>query len=225
MHRAALSVGCALLLLSSGLSAATLSRRPAPIHGVYSGEAVVHALGGAGLMIALDEAGHGVATQTFLVTTDRPLPSGLDLRSTSARIEHRADGLYVALPREHRVLVFSIPGLASQAERPDLAWTGLDVTEIGGVTGLAEYRGSSRVLLPLDDVEAGRVPPVLRAMIAARDKVPQNQPGPTSGDGSGCQTSCSVNCGNGSNCTLTCTGGRCGSCTCVTNFGASCSCS
>jgi hypothetical protein len=146
MHRGDLYVYCALLL-SSGLSAAPLAQRPKPIHGVYNGETVVHALGTAGLMVALDEAGRGVATRTFLVTTSRPLPPGLDLRSANARVEHRGDGLYVALPREHRLLVVPLPGQGSVANRQDLAWTGLDVTEIGGVTELAEYRGSSQVLL------------------------------------------------------------------------------
>lgn len=223
MNCRALAVYAASLLLSTALSAATDAKAPTAITGVYSGEAVVHALGSTGLMIALDEAGRGVATRAFLVTTARPLPSDLDLRSTNARVERRGDGLYVALPREHRLLVLSLPGLDSRANRPDLAWTGLEIMEIGGVTGLAEYRDGSRVLLPLDDVEAGRVPPTLRSVITAADLGPQNQPGPTS-DGSGCPTSCSVHCGNGSTCSLTCAGGRCGSCTCVTNFGASCTC-
>jgi hypothetical protein len=164
MTRAALAVPAALLFLSSALPAAAAGEDPAappkPHVVVYRGEAVVHALDGTSLMIALDEAGEGRVTRTFLVSTDEPLPTGLDLRSRDATIESRKDRYYVALPREHRLLVFTMAGESSRPSAPEPAWSGLEITRIGGVNAWGNGRGAVKHLpLTLDDVEAGRLPP------------------------------------------------------------------
>lgn len=165
MNRTTLSVCAALLLLSSALPATPAAKVRTTVPGVYRGEVVVHALGSVGLMIALDEAGRGLLTQTFLVTTDQPLPAGLDLRSTDASVAYRKDAYYVVLPREHRLLVLSFPDQSSQASEPDPAWTGLEITRIGGLNAWGQGLGSPQHLpLTLDDVEAGRIPPALLAL-------------------------------------------------------------
>jgi len=162
MARAVLSVPAALLRLSSALPATPEATACGEISGVYTcrGEAVVHALDSESLMIVLDEAGQGLVTQTFLISTDQPLPAGLDLRSKDAKIEYRRDGYYVALPREHRLLVFTLSEDSPRASEPDPAWTELEITRIDSVNAWGRGPGAIKNLpLTLDDVQAGRLPP------------------------------------------------------------------
>jgi hypothetical protein len=169
MARTALSLGAALLILSSALPANTADQDSAanPRDHVYTsaGEVVVHAIGDQGLLLAVDKEGRGVVTETFLVTTYRPLPAGLEFRSTDAKVEYRKDAVYVTLPRAHRLLVISYPDDESREGGPDPrpARQEPGVTRIGSLSTLSDGPNFpwSRTPITLDDVQAGRLPRVM----------------------------------------------------------------
>jgi hypothetical protein len=178
----------------------------------------------------LDELGEGAATKVFVAGVGHDLQNTISLRSAGARIQRRDDTLYVALPREHVLVVFSRGRIRSAASvgagtptgKSLLPWARTEVTTIDDLTMLAEYSGKLRMNLPLDDAQQGSFGPGLEAVFAA-GQTPQNQPGPTDGgSGGGCAASCTVSCRDGGACNVSCPTHQCAMCTCV--GGTSCYC-
>lgn len=212
------------LIVGGMLSLSPLAVAVEPPHeltGSYAGESVVRSLGESSLVVALDENGEGIASRLFFVETSHPIDA-LSLRSAVSRIQQTRDGLRVSLPREHRVLVFSLAGTDKEAvePRPDASpGPRLEVTRFDGVRSIREYHGNLSRWLP-PDVTLGAIGAKgLQAFTAA--DLDQQDYG-NNGGGGGCVRSCSMTCGDGSSCTANCGSGQCGSCSCT--FGASCSC-
>ena len=157
MPRTALSLGAALLFLASAIPAAAAA---------YTGEAVVRPLGSKALMVALDEAGHGVVTHTFVMRMHGSLPAGLALRSAHAEVEYRKDAIYVTLPSAHRRLKLPYPSgddnddSAKSSPDPAPVRQANGITEIDGMSGFSDgvrFLAWKRTVT-LDDVEADRLP-------------------------------------------------------------------
>src|SRR3954468_4796902 len=84
-------------------------------NGSYAGEVLVRSLGDSSLVVALDEEGTGAATRLFFVETSRPVEPR-SRRVAVPRVQRTGDTLTVTVPREHRVLAFSLGAQSVQED-------------------------------------------------------------------------------------------------------------
>jgi len=217
VHRGLSVVGLAFLAAS-----ALAAEKPGTGNGTYASEAVVRSLGGHRVVVALDEAGSGIATRLFYVETRGPVEA-LALRSPGARVESSENGLAVFLPRENRRLVFAFaagshrPGAldpAAEAASPE----GFALTRIARVVSLTEYAGDGRSLDALEAVDSG-AGGTLQSLGSSVFNFP---PDTGDGDGGGCSSSCKTLCPIGQ-CNLNCSSG-CAVCGCSADGTPNCHC-